>query len=436
MALTTRPWPGWIPAIILLGGVIPASAQSPGTILEVPISGARPAAASPGTAQPAGSQADPTLGPRGVPVYYLFSAMGSDESYFNGLAVGSPATIWDQASRDGAQVLRANGMAGSCQMVPVRVASGTDVMKVLTRSLVPPDTRKPAMPYFVDQLAASERPISGFVVISHSGSDGPIMNGQMTYGAFQEDERTEGPERISNRLLTGAILRFAGCNSGNDYLWYEHGSGSPSMAHGAAAVLHRKKVQVHGKVSSGDVANMSNYVLFKQPDAATPYPTRHVIPKAHYKFYMPRETRSALIHFRSAEERDALLAWYAKRRIPVEIATEDTDGYLEARLPVYQTYTERSSKPAFHVELIERFRADPEGEGALTGHKIFGAEWDQKRGLLAQAIADAQRAGGGRLDIHDFRLWAVLLTPSQDHTVYRADLCDDPSVKDQPPVVY
>lgn len=375
----------------------------------------------------------------GVPVYYLFSATGSDENYFNALAVGKPSLFWDQARRDVARTFQRDALSGTAEIVPVRIRSAAEFQQVMSASLVPPVPGRPPLPYFVQELTPGDRRIAGFAVISHSGGDGPVLEEgpQLTYGVFQDDAAKPGPGRILDRILPGAILRFAGCNSGNDHMWYENDAGrggSPSVAHGTAAVLAEKDVEVYGKRGTGDVARTDTYFLFKRPDPATPYPVRHIIPKDHYRFYVAQDDEQAMdVPYGSDEEKEALLQWYEERGI--QVVVNEAGSFLRVTLRLHREHTQGSRKPEALVSLVEEFDVDP-GMAEASGRRLFGDfGWHIRRELLARAIDQSRRARGA-LDMQDFRLWAVLLRPDHDDTVYRADLCDDPVVKDAPPAVF
>ncbi|MBI4858972.1 MAG: hypothetical protein HY815_01660 [Candidatus Riflebacteria bacterium] len=289
--------------------------------------------------------------------------------------------------------------------------------------------------------------ILSVAVISHAGCDGPFIplasgsGYQANYDLVRHDKAAGGANSLFNRLVRGARLRYCGCNTGNDYMWYEVNrrgwAANPSVAHGAAALLAEKQVVAYGKYNSGDVKSRC-YVYFSCPPGLN-YPVRHVKAKHAYSFGTTKAASTfddIRIAYATAQERDAYLAWYRSRGITGRAA----NGVITVSAPRPTWYSRDSQKPALLKALVRAIADDPGATPDVRQPPVQGDDPQTVRrllplmdklaadGRLRRAIDDARRANNGVLDLDDFRIWAVVFMPDHDETAYRADLCDDPNV--------
>jgi hypothetical protein len=313
--------------------------------------------------------------------------------------------------------------------------------------MVPADDRAGSSVYSFGELVAAGNSILSVTVISHAGCDGPFIpminhrGFQANYELVRWDKQTQDANSLTNRLVRGARLRFCGCNTGTDYLWYEVDRpgyrANPSVGHGIAALLADRQVVVHGKYNSGDVKN-HNYVSFSCPPGRN-YPVRHGKEKNGYSFGTTRAStkfQDIRVSYANDSEREAYLGWYRQRGYQIQ----NGQGTLTVKAPQPVWYNRSTPKPkalTAIVQAIDRGLTD-----ALAGNRSGPGlqELAQVRALvpwtdslltdgkLVRAIQEAKAANGGTLDMHDFRIWAVMLRPDHKETAYRADLCDDPTV--------
>lgn len=429
----------------------PKGPQAPQTTAVPPNRDAAPMPFSPAQPSSTDQRGEESWRQRLPQVAYVIISTGDDESYFEALARGSPSTIVDLARSDAAAAQAAAGLSGRYHMVRVRVSSPEEFWRVLRDGMVPSRERANAV-YSSGELVSRACSILSVTVISHAGSDGPLFDyhkgrggAQANYNFLKADRDARGPSSLYNRLVRGARLRFAGCNTGSDYLWYEWDRpgyrANPSVAHGAAAILAGKGVVAWGKYNSSDVKSLS-YVSFRCP-AGLPYPTRHGKPKDDYSFGTTRaavQYEDITVQPRTAEERQAYVDWYRQRGYQVS----DRGAQFVVRAPRPVWYNRRTPKPIGLVAMVKAVEAGalprPDGRYSEPGFREFYATWylvpwvrvlftDDR---LMTAIRDSKQAHGGRLDIDDFRIWAVVFRPDRHETALRADLCDDPRVAEIP----
>lgn len=390
-------------------------------------------------------------------VYYILVPTGDDEAYFEALARGNPATVVNLCRADAQAAQAASGVRGEVNFVRVKLASVEDYSRVLLEGLMPAQPRQGTPVYRVNELTPRVNRVLGFAILSHAGCDGPFPNyqnggQQAPYPIFQYDRWYGRENSLYNRLVIGARFRFAGCNTANDYMWYEHDQAgyraNPSVAHAAAAIYADKRIVTYGHYNSGDVKN-TDYISF-QTTGGRSYPVRFGKPKDGYSFGTTNaasQYEPALIHYTSAQERDAYMQYYAARGFPLTPKNERRSAYgvegdLVMRAPRPVWFSRESAKPEVLKHVINVVAQYPSaGAQAVTYafSQYPGAAGDAYRGMiprlaalaqygkLQQAIRDTYTARG-QLDYNDFRLWAMMFAPDKDYTVYRADLCDDPNV--------
>ena len=394
-------------------------------------------------------------------VYYVLCPTGDDESYFESLARGNPATIMNLCRSDAQGAQAASGVRGDVNFIRVKLASVEDYTRVLREGLMPAQPRQGTPVYRVSELSASNCRVLGFAMISHAGCDGPFpiyqSGGQQApYAIFQQDRQSADGSSLYNRLVVGARFRFAGCNTANDYMWYEHDvpgyRANPSVAHAAAAIYADKRVVAYGHYNTGDVKN-TEYIYFAC-DGGRSYPTRHLLAKDAYRFYTTNaasQYEPALIHYTSAQVRDAYMQYYAQYGYPLTPKDErrtqsGVEGDLVMRAPRPVSIARETAKPAVLQAVVNAVAQYPSaGAQAVTYafRQYPGADGDAYRGMmprltalaqygkLQQAIRDTY-AARGRVDMDDMRLWAMMFAPDSKYTSYRADLCDDPNVARTP----
>jgi len=330
-------------------------------------------------------------------VHYVFCATGKDGAYFETLALGQPSDVMNMV-RDDIQATRAvAGLSESVKIVRVRVSTPGAMLDVLKNGRIPKDGRDTPSIYTPNQLVQSSVKITGFAVVSHAGSYGPMIPypdyKQFTYPPLQDDKKNGGPNTLSARLAQGARIRYTGCNSGNDHQFYEVDEpgkrGNPSIAHATASIYADKKVVTYGKFNSGDIKS-THYMWFACPDGQN-YPIRYGKPKTSYSF--------------SA---------------------------------IGQRFSRDSGKPESLKSAIQAVDSNPQGgwsavqkkvtQAGVSGDLLKKVETAVTSGKLAKAIRESKAANGGKLDLDDFRLWVVLLRPAKWDTEFRADLCDDANV--------
>jgi hypothetical protein len=175
-----------------------------------------------------------------------------------------------------------------------------------------------------------------------------------------------------------------------------------------------------------------------------------VKPKRSYSFGTTSgasQYEPILIHYTSAAERDAYVSFYRQRGIPLKPINErraggDVQGDLTMRAPRPTWLSNGSRKPAVLQRVIQLVATYPSyaEQAVMYAFQQGDPDADAYRGLiprllalarygkLQQAIDDTRNANGGRLEMDDFRLWAMIFGPGQHYTALRADLCDDPNV--------
>lgn len=394
-------------------------------------------------------------------VYYIMCPTGDDESYFEALARGTPANIWNLCQSDAAAAQAASGAGGAVQFVRVKVSSLEDYTRVLHEGLMPRARRAGTPVYRVEEMSPQPNRVLGFAILSHAGCDGPFIplenkrGVQAPYPIFAWD-KASGGNSFYERLVPGARIRFCGCNTGNDYMWYEVDQpgyrANPSVAHATAAILADKRVVVYGKYNSGDVKG-ATYVHFSCPQGQS-YPVRHVKAKNAYSFGTTKgasQYEPALIHYQSAEERDAYIAYYRERGYPLVPSKEQrsggsVSGDLVLRAPRPQWFSNGSAKPAVLKDVVRMLEAYP-GAPSQAVQYAFAQHGEGGKaylgmvprlialaaaGHMRRAIDDTKRAHGGQLDLDDMRLWVTMFGPEHHYTAWRADLCDDPTVARTP----
>jgi len=386
-------------------------------------------------------------------VHYVFCSTGDDAAYFEGLAIGYPSDIQDLIRKDIEAARATAGLSGTATIVRVRVRSADEVMDVLRYGKIPRDERSGSPIYVADELAPSAARLTGYAVLSHANSYGPLIpypnyTKPFTYPQLQEDKRRGGAGSLYGRLVQGAHIRYAGCNSGNDYQFYEIDTpgrrGNPSIAHATAAIYSEKKVVVYGKYRSADLKS-THYVSFSCP-AGLSYPVRQGKPKASYAFAtaISDEAETVKIPFSSRREKEESLFWYKERGYPCRVTDETgsgdgVQGTLEVRIPSDSWLCSRETrKPALLKSVVEAVSSNPRtawpsiqrllSQVGIAANLLKGIQKAVVTGRLARAIHESRAAHGGKLDLDDFRLWVVLLSPEKWDTYFRADLCDDPTV--------
>lgn len=390
---------------------------------------------------------DPSLTEEGVSprfdgpkVYYLMGADGKDGDYFKGLARGywkSKNVVLKNAKSDAGE--------HGATIVPVAVTTIEEIVKILTEGLVPRKDLAKKELYELADLEGSKCRIAGLQVVSHAGCDGPVIeHRQLDFRPFVEDRfATKDPQRptMFNRVIRGAHLRMSGCNTGNCQYFADHSS----FSHLLASLWASKKVQCHGKRTTGDVNSdaFSDFVVDGQGMAHRAKPG-----KKEYFFYVKKDRvySEVSISPEGEEERQALLDWYRDRGIT---PSSQRDGKIVVALPGVTRVAHDSEKDPLLLSVVRMLAEDRSTKSEFYRYLLYmhqmaeSDEMDRAREALPQLqklfndlklrkiIQQVKEENGGRLDENDFRIWFRIhyrdyVSETDRMSIgYRACVCDD-----------
>ncbi len=418
----------------------------------------------------ASSSGQSSLTTSNLEVYYLFAQ--ASESWHVLLAENTKVTSGRYMGNNVYKTIRKQ-VGPDTKLVNVAVNNGFEILDILSRGLLPnlndEQLRKmpatdgnPKLPCYkyAELERASACRIKGMGIISHSGCDGPILDGpQMTVDFYRRDASRGGKPvafseshgvsqtafklytgqvpyvdwkappgpTFSERLVNGAHISLFGCNSGNCQGFSE----APSGAHYLAALYAKKNVVVIGKKSYGDPNGRASAFHTYCPN----HNGRAARTCADFliSFSDPSRpvSKRGQKHYKSADEMFKVHKWLAdkcyimvkdtvtKRKIDsygTEVAIE---GFIDYEVPNYKRVRlGRGKKPADSAPMIAAFievsdRVD--WKSALekkTGKRIrensqlysylSNVHMDQKYQSL---VAESKAANGGKVNVNDFKLW-------------------------------
>jgi len=379
-------------------------------------------------------------GTAGTGVYWVFAGMGEDQEYFFSIAQNSPQAgganyVWRNIRRDiaesGARCL------GVCV---VKVISPNDIFNVLRKGMVPSQglTAVPAegrrVPiHAVADLVPSNHRMIGFATVSHSGSDGPLVD----YGADKGKQfnaeylaldylqwRQAGgrvTESIVARLVDNPRFSFCGCNIG--HCQYYDGV-TPSFGHYVAAIYCSKATVVRAMYTVGSPnAPDQNFAVFGR--SAQRHVTRVSPAKQEYRMLVNVPTNRYDrfgVPFSSEEEKNAIIAYYRERDINTTV--QGNQVFVRAPTWLRGTWMTRDTDKDNVIESLLQAMATRQMPPGTNGSNFETwlrssnpADVQRARQMMPrlQALIDdpmmqayveiVKRENGGRLDIHDFRLW-------------------------------
>ncbi len=374
----------------------------------------------------------------GEGIYYVFAGMGQDQEFFyqisqNGPIAGKPNYVYKYIRRD----IQESG--AKCKgIVVVKVLTPDDMHNVLCQGMVPaagpsavPSGNQRLKIYAVNELTPSNFKVIGFATVSHSGQDGPMMDyadnkGKQYHARYLANDyvthsRNPGAKTFTARLVNKPRFTFCGCNIG--HCQYYDGV-NPCFSHWVATIYCKKGAVVRGKYTVGSpnatekqfatFGREGNGSVIRQSPAKKEYRMLIKVPTNRYDTYN--------VPFSSAEEKEAILAYYKERNVTVRESGNnivvrtpswlrgkwmnrgtDKDDLLEA---VLRTMASRDISTARWMDTYESWmRRNPPAEVARAEKMMPRLKELLNDPKLQKRIEEVKEENGGTLDLHDFRLW-------------------------------